>query len=352
MRRIGEAVVRALPLMLCVTLVLMMLYAAGPFEWRAVGEEAAMLVMGLQHPLESAKAWSEKATVTQTETAPTLPPAAVGEAAVSLSSVIPPKGDGGGAVSEEQIGGGNLVAGAVTVKNVSGVSYDFPSLLAAGMPFTAASSTEPQVLIVHTHATESYMSYYAGYYNDDDVTRSTEAEENMIAVGEVIAQELRAAGVPTIHDATLHDSPAYTGAYTRSAATVASYLQQYPSIRVVLDIHRDAVIREDLTKVKPTVTVDGVKAAQMMLVIGGENSEEYPNPHCSDNLQLALQVHETMEQTAPGIMRPLYLVRDHYNQYLCAGSMLVEMGTDANTLTEALYSGRLLGKTLAGLLRT
>lgn len=350
MKRIGEMLVRALPLVLCVALVGMLLTAVGPLEWQAVGEEAALWAMGLQHPLESASVLQEEAESVEESTAPTLPPTTADEA-VGAVSVIPPKGDGGGAVSEEQIGGGTVVAGNVRVKNVSGESFDFAALLEAGMPVRAASTTEPQVLIVHTHATESYMSYYAGYYNADDATRSTELSENMVAVGEVIAQELRAAGVPTIHDATLHDSPAYTGAYGRSAATVQAYLDRYPSIQVVLDIHRDAVVREDLTKVKPTVTVNGQKAAQMMLVLGGVDSEEYPNAYCKENLQLGMQLYEALEATAAGIMRPLYLVNDHYNQNLRAGSLLVEMGTDANTLTEALYSGRLLGKALAGLLK-
>lgn len=350
MKQIGDILVRALPLVLCVALMGLALYAVWPLEWRVVGEEAASLVMGLQHPLESADVLVEQLTATQADTAPTLPSVSASAAAQSTASVIPPKGDGGGAVSEEQLGGGVNVAGLVTVKNVSGVDYDFATLLAAGTPTAAVSSTAPQVLIVHTHATESYMPYYAGYYNADDVTRSTNTAENMVAVGEVIAQELRAAGVPTIHDATLHDSPAYTGAYARSEATIKAYLQKYPSIQVVLDIHRDAVIREDLTKVKPTVTVNGQKAAQMMLIVGGVNNEEYPNDYCEHNLQLGLQVHETLEQTAQGIMRPLYLVNERYNQGLCAGSLLVEMGTDANTLSEALYSGRLLGKALAEIL--
>ncbi len=343
MRRIGEFLVRALPLMLCVALTALALYVIGPLELQAVGEGAAMLMMGLSH---SETAQQTALAEVPAETAPTLP-TSVAASASSISSVIPPKGNGGGAVSEEQLSGGPAVAGMVTVKNVSGMAHDFAALLAAGAPMATPDASLPQVLIVHTHASECYMPYYAGYYNADDPSRTTDTSANVVAVGEVIAQELRAAGVPTLHDATLHDHPAYTGAYDRSAATVQAYLAKYPSIQVVLDIHRDAMLREDLTKVKPTVTVQGQKAAQMMIIAGGVNSEEYPNPHVEHNLRLALQLHETLEQTASGIMRPLYVVNETYNQELTAGSLLVEMGTDANTLTEALYSGRLLGKALA-----
>ncbi len=354
MRRIGAYFVRTLPLFLCVCLVAMLLYVAEPLSLQAVGEEAAMLMMGLQYPRESAALFLERMQKAdadkETVTAPTVPlPSA--KVPQPMPSVIPPKGDGGGAVSEEQLRGGAPVCAAVWVKNPSGVAHDFAALFAAGTPTAAVDGNAPQVLIVHTHASECYLPYYAGYYNADDPTRTLDTTANVVAVGEVIAQELRAVGVPTVHDATLHDHPQYTGAYDRSAATVQAYLQKYPSIQVVLDIHRDAMMREDGTKVKPTVSVAGQKAAQMMLVVGGVNSEAYPNAHVAHNLRLGMQLHETLEQTQNGLMRPLYVVNETYNQELHAGSLLVEMGTDANTLTEALYSGRLLGKALARVMK-
>lgn len=351
MKRLVFLAARSLPLVLCIALLGWMGTNLTDTQWLAFGEQTAVLALGLQSPREGALYIEQQlSAAVETQTSPTWPASQAASAFVETGTVIPPKSDGGGAVTEEQIRGGTVAAGAVTVKNKSGVSFDFAALLQRGLSFEPTGTEEPQVLIVHTHATECYMSYYAGYYNADDATRSTDNQQNVVAVGEVIAQELRAGGIGVLHDTTQHDSPNYTGAYDRSAQTIESYLAQYPSIRVVLDIHRDAMMYEDLTKVKPTVTVDGQKAAQMMVVVGGTNTAELPNAYCEENLAFGLQLHQTLETAHPGLMRPLYLVDARYNQGLAAGSLLVEIGTDANTLSEALYSGRLLGKQLAALM--
>lgn len=318
--------------------------------WITWGERAAVVTAGLDRPQESLSYILDALAAEEAVVAPTVPASNGGVAAPTAGAVIPPKGDGGGTVEEHTLAGGTTVADSVSVKNASGVSYDFAALLKAGVPFTPTASDMPQVLIVHTHASECYMAYYAGYYNDNDPTRSTDTTANVVAVGEAIAKELRAQGIGVLHDTTLHDHPAYTGAYTRSEATIQSYLKKYPSIRVVLDIHRDAMMQEDLTKIKPTVTINGRKAAQVMAVIGGTNTTELPNAHREDNLRLALRFHQAMNSAYAGIMRPLYVVDARYNQGLLGGSMLLEIGTDANTLSEAVYSGQLVGKQLATLL--
>ncbi len=319
--------------------------------WRSWGERAAVVSAGLDRPQESLSYILEALAAEEKAAAPTVPASnGTASAQEAAAAVIPPKGDGGGAVEEHVLTGGTEITQHVRVKNASGVAYDFAALLEEGLPFTPAADTAPQVLIVHTHATECYMAYYAGYYNDDDATRSTDAAVNMLAVGEAVAAQLRAQGIGVIHDTTLHDHPAYTGAYTRAETTIQSYLKKYPSIRVVLDIHRDAMLQSDQTKIKPTVSVAGRKAAQVMAVIGGTNTAELPNAHCRENLRLALQFHRAMNTAYDGIMRPLYVVDARYNQGLLAGSMLLEIGTDANTLSEAVYSAQLVGKQLSGLL--
>ncbi len=297
-------------------------------------------LMHLEQPRE------EQTVITDETTA--VPAVYTGELYNALEASIPPKGDGGGIVSEQQLGG-QQVAENVCVKNSSGISVDFEALLSEQVVF--APSEGPQVLIIHTHTTECYMSYYAGYYNAEDVTRSVENGENMAAVGAALAEELRALGIGVIHDTTQHDHPQYTGAYTRSEQTISKYLQMYPSIRVVLDLHRDAMMQEDQTKIKPTANIGGKKAAQMMVVVGVTSSESAPNPHTSVNLRFGLQLHRALETANTGLMRPLYMVDARYNQHLSAGSLLIEIGTDANVLSESLYSVRLLGKELATMLK-
>ncbi len=350
MKRAGTVLWRCVPIVLCAAVVLLTLQAVSPVEWVKLGEQAALFAAFSQSPQDNVLrlSASEEEPPTVPEETLTVPVAYTGGQYDALETSIPPKGDGGGTVSEQQLGG-QQVAEYVCVKNSSGVSVDFAALLSETVSFDAADG--PQVLIVHTHTTECYMSYYAGYYNADDVTRSTDNAENMVAVGAALAKELRAHGIGVIHDTTQHDHPQYTGAYTRSEQTVAAYLQAYPSIRVVLDLHRDAMMREDQTKIKPTATVDGKKAAQMMVVVGVTSSDSAPNPHTNVNLRFGLQLHRALEAANTGLMRPLYMVDARYNQHLSAGSLLIEIGTDANVLSESLYSVRLLGRELAAMLK-
>ncbi len=314
--------------------------------WMRWGGTAARVILGLSHPQESLAYMEQLAN-----TAPDAAFAVTNEADASVlyreAAAIPARAEGGD-VKEIVIGGDG---DPVSVKNNSGVAYDTAALLEKGSPLTEATTTEPRVLIVHTHGCECYMRYYAGYYNHDDPTRTDNRAENVTAVGAAIAGELRAQGIGVIHDTTLHDSPAYTGAYARSEQTIRAYLERYPTIEAVMDIHRDAMMQADNTKLKPTVTVQGRKAAQVMAVVGGTDTPDRPNAYCEENLRLALAFHQAMEQAYPSIMRPVYVVDARYNQGLKAGSMLLEIGTDANTLSEAIFSGELVGKQL-GMLMT
>ena len=208
----------------------------------------------------------------------------------------------------------------------------------------------PQVLIVHTHTTEAYMPYDAGYYNARDRERTTDHARNVCAVGDALVETLTANGIAAIHDTTVHDAP-YSGAYNRSAKTVQSYLEKYPSIQVVLDLHRDALMEGQTGLVKPTVTIDGKKAAQMMIIAGALSTDALPNPHWQQNLALAAKWQKLLTARYDGLMRPLSTVGSRYNQHLHAGYLLVEVGSEGNTVAEAEYSGELLGKTLAELLK-
>jgi len=316
-----------------------------PSEWTAFGTRAVETVVGLAHPQESLQYMEQ--LVRSEATAVPMQNEADASVWETPAVAVPSRGEGGD-IRETVISG--TQTDGVSIKNNSGVPVDVPALLSKGVPLTPSEGTQPRVLIVHTHGCECYMSYDAGFYNHTDPTRSEDPAENVTAVGEAIAEELRAGGVGVLHDTTLHDSPEYTGAYNRSEKTVQAYLAAYPSIEVVLDIHRDAMMQADGTKLKPTVTVQGHKAAQVMAVIGGTDTPERPNPYCEDNLRLALAFHQMMERAYPSIMRPVYVVDARYNQGLKSGSMLLEIGTDANTLSEAVFSGRLVGKQLANLM--
>jgi stage II sporulation protein P len=251
---------------------------------------------------------------------------------------------------EQTVSGGTMTAG-IAVKNQSGVAADIAAALADGLPFSIEKDTvEPQVLIYHTHATETYMPYAAGYYNSGDTSRVPENPRNVRAVGDALAAELTAAGIAVLHDTTLHDSPQYRGAYDRSAKTVAAILAEYPSIKVVLDIHRDGLMLNSRDKLKPTVTVDSKKAAQVMLVCGVLSTDALPHKEWRQNLRFAAGLQQKLATVSSGFARPLSLVSARYNQHLSVGSLLIEVGSEGNTLDEATYAAQLLGRALAGLL--
>ncbi len=267
-----------------------------------------------------------------------------------MESVEPPAEDGsGGRVVEQRVGGGTTEAG-LRVKNKSGVSPDLAEALASSLPYQIEfGSPEPQVLIYHTHATETYMPYDAGYFNDGDTRREADNPHNVRAVGDALAAALTAAGVTVLHDTTLHDSPSYRGAYDRSAATMEQALREHPSIKVTLDIHRDGLMVNSTDKLKPTVTINGQKAAQLMVVCGVLTTDALPHPNWRQNLCFAARLQKTLDDSYEGLARPLSLVSARYNQYLSPGSLLIEMGSEGNTTAEAAYTAQLLAETLVRL---
>ena len=208
---------------------------------------------------------------------------------------------------------------------------------------------EPTVLIYHTHATEAYEPVTRDYYDDRYNSRSTEQDKNMIRVGDEIAKQLEAAGIGVIHDTTLHDYPSYNGAYERSAETIQKYLDEYPSIKITIDVHRDAIEESDGTRIAPVAEIDGKKAAQIMIISGCDDGT-MNMPNWPDNLRFAAAFQSQMEADYPGLTRPIFFCYRLYNMNKTPGSLLLEFGAHGNSLEEAVYSGELCGKALAELI--
>lgn len=223
---------------------------------------------------------------------------------------------------------------------------------AAGMPFTVEiNSSEPQVLIMHTHSTESYDRFDAGFYDVNYPYRSTDSQLNVVAVGEVMAEELNALGINTVHACEYHDYPSYNNSYSRSRETVLKYLEQYPSIKIVIDVHRDGLETSEGLRIKPVAEIDGYKAAQIMIVAGAGDSDDAV-PEFRKNLAFASSLQDKVQTMYPGLARPLYFAYRHYNQDLTTGSILIEVGSHANTLDEAKYAVQLTARALAELLKS
>ena len=201
----------------------------------------------------------------------------------------------------------------------------------------------PTVLILHTHTTESYTKT-TGDYEETSAYRTLDERYNMLSVGDALERILKEGGIKVVHDRELHDYPSYNGSYTHARKQILSYLAEYPSIRLVLDLHRDA--SGDLkNQFRPTAMVDGASAAQLMLVMG-TNASGGKHPDWERNLSLGLKIQTQLERIAPGITRPISLRAQRFNQDLTHGSLLIEVGAAGNTHEEALRAAEVLGKAI------
>lgn len=238
----------------------------------------------------------------------------------------------------------------VRMKNVNRTKVSLKNILNEKIDLSVTKK-EPSVLIFHTHTTETYPILEKSYYTESFITRSNDKGRNMVRVGEAIVEEIENAGFTVIHDKEIHDSK-YTGAYGKSRESVEAILKKYPSIQVVLDIHRDAIQDSDGTKVKPTVTVKGKKAAQIM-IISGCQEEGNPIKNLPDwryNLTFAVHLQQKLEELFEGITRPLYFCPRSYNMNVTHCSLLLEVGSDSNTLEEAVYTGKCIGVAVSKIL--
>ena len=252
-------------------------------------------------------------------------------------------------VAEKQIGFDGTAVGDCCVKNKTGLDFDFEGMLNKPLTFkTQKNSAQPQVLIYHTHTSEAYLDESVDYFYESYYSRTQNTDFSVVAVGDRIAAELEKNGIKTLHDTTVHDST-YNGAYDRSAQTVAADMAENSSIKVALDIHRDALGTE-ARKVKPVFDCNGKQAAQIMILSGCDYYGERDFDNWQNNLSFALKLQNTAEQMYPGMTRPLSFDFFAYNEYICDGSLLIEVGSDANSIEEAEITGTLLGKVLARVL--
>ena len=239
--------------------------------------------------------------------------------------------------------------GSVSVNNRTDENINIKSLLNETPEYKKITKEEPYILVYHTHTTEGYELLDLGWYSDQYNSRTKDSRKNMVRVGEELVKELEKAGYKVIHDKTIYDS-SYNGAYSRSLVSVEKYLEKYPSIVLTFDVHRDAIHYDGGTKSKPTAEINGKKAAQVMIISGceGDGVEDFPG--WKDNLSFALHLQNTVEESYDGLMRPVFFCNRKYNMNVTPCSLLLEFGTDANTLEEAVYSATLIGKSISKML--
>ena len=240
---------------------------------------------------------------------------------------------------------GYTVAGNVYINNRS--DRTFGADIFDGTFSAALSKDEgPQVLILHTHGSEAYTMPPGLEYEPTSECRTTDCTCNVVRVGDELAGVLEAAGLTVVHDTTLHDYPEYSGAYDRSLTAAKAYLEQYPSIQFILDVHRDAISDGNGGMYKVVSDVAGQNAAQLSFVVGTDGGG-LEHPLWQENLKLAAAITQCLAEDYPTLMRPITVRNSRYSQHLTTGTLLVEVGAAGNSLDEALLSARLLGNALA-----
>lgn len=252
------------------------------------------------------------------------------------------------AVTPEQIqpktitgsGTGYLNGQGVTLYNRTEKTVDLDAIAQGGSSLHLGSAQAgPQILIMHTHATEAYAQNPDDPYPESGTARTTDPSHSIIRVGDEITRIFTEMGLNVIHDTTLYDYPSYNEAYTRSRAGIEAILAQHPTIQVVLDIHRDALVGSDGTIYKPVIELDGVSTAQVMMLVGSDDAgAEFPD--WPEHLALVMSVQQQMNSLWPQLARPITLRTARFNQQLTKGSFLVEVGSHGNTLQEALAGAR------------
>jgi len=240
-------------------------------------------------------------------------------------------------------------ADGIYVYNYTDYELDIPQLEKDSLKLNLSQAEGPQVLIYHTHTTEAYTMDGTDIYTESDSSRTTDPNFNMIRVGEEMKKVFEEAGLTVIHDDTLYDYPVYTDAYSRSAKGVEAILEQYPSIQLVLDVHRDALAGADGTVYK-TVAGSVADCAQVMMVVGSD-AGGLTHDNWRQNLSLAVGLQRAEQDAHGTLARPIVLRSSRFNQHFRPGSLLVEVGSHGNTLQEALTAARLFAQTMAEIVK-
>lgn len=244
--------------------------------------------------------------------------------------------------AEEAVG--MTIASDALIKNETAYPIDAASIVQNGTSIRL-SAGQPQILIIHTHSSEAYTPAGIDRYDASDHARTEDSEHNIIRVGDELAKLLEASGLSVIHDRGVYDYPSYTGSYTRSGEAVEQYLRDYPTISVVLDVHRDALGTGDV--IYKTVAEEAGSCASQVMLLSGTDESGLEHPNWRDNLSLALYLQDAVLRAHPTLMRPVDVVPQRYNQQLCRGMLIVEVGSSGNTMQEALAAIRLFAEAAA-----
>lgn len=190
----------------------------------------------------------------------------------------------------------------------------------------------PRVLVYHTHTYEAYTMEQDGLYEETESWRTADSEYNVVSVGAELVKQLRALGIDAVQDTTNHELPVLGTAYARSLETLSAHMEAGEQYDLCIDLHRDAY---SAGTGENTVDTPAGKAAKCMFLIG-RGDHFAVKPDAEANIGLAWQMTDDLNSAVPGICRDVLVRENRYNQHLGNHAVLIEVGNNMNTITEAL----------------
>jgi stage II sporulation protein P len=246
--------------------------------------------------------------------------------------------------SEEEEYKAEQAAGSTALPSVDNPESDYANV--SDPARLEIEKKQPSVLILHTHSMETYTPYSENNYH------SINDKENVIQVGRIMTDVMESKyKYNIIHDVTKHDRYSYADSYINSQKTIISQLEKNPSVKVVLDVHRDAMEVKtsrdaEIRKAEYTTTIGGKKAAKISFVIGPDNK------NFAQLKSFAVYVQKKMDKLYPGLFfKTVIKPKGKYNQFYRDHTLLIEVGSTFNTDQEAKYSAELLGNVIGEVLK-
>jgi stage II sporulation protein P len=231
----------------------------------------------------------------------------------------------------------DAAAGQSVTAASPGVEHSPNAAGVAGQP-ADLSKLPVLVAIYYTHNAETYVPYQG--------KAKVEGENGGVTVaGNEMVKILAQARIRAVQDLTIHDYPDYPTSYIKSEPTAKRLAEENPELKVLLDVHRDAGL-----PAKETVSVGGQDSARIMIVVGNDNNLPYPHWEWQENYAFAQKVARGLEERYPGVLKQVRLKDGRYNQHISPGAILVEVGSEKNTLDEVLVASRCFATVLAGVI--
>lgn len=221
----------------------------------------------------------------------------------------------------------------------SGQDATLSGLPGAGSRIWAKLGTNPLVGIYQTHSTESFWPVL---HPGSPTANSTHWSDTIVQVGWWLANDLNQRGIGVVQSRVNNMSDGLLASYNKSYYTAKQLLKWYPTVRVLIDLHRGQASGS-----VTTTTIHGTKAARILIVVG--TNKVLPNPYWHQNLTFAMRLAKALDAIAPGLLRGngIESVPYRYNQQLMPADVLIEIGGPDNTLAEERVAAADLARALS-----